>query len=145
LHVACHGVFPADRPFDAALRIGAEAIRASELFAVRLNARLVTLSACALGRHARRWGERTLVADEWIGLYLPLFYAGAQSLVVSLWDADSRTAAEFMTALHGEMAAGADAPDAVQSAIRRVRKKLTPLWANWCLVGFPQLEPEADG
>ena len=142
LHFACHGVFPADRPFDASLRIGADAVRASELFAVKLAARVVTLSACALGRHARQWGGRQLVGDEWIGLYLPLFYAGARSLVVSLWDADSKTAAEFMKALHASLAADAEPAVAFHAAVAAVRRKLAPLWANWCLVGFPQLDTE---
>jgi CHAT domain-containing protein len=142
LHFACHGVFREERPFDAALRIGSEAIRGSELFAVKLNARIVTLSACALGRHARRWGDAEMAGEEWIGLYLPLFYAGARTVVVSLWDADSRTAGEFMTALHGSLAQGSEPAIAFHAAVLAVKGKLAPLWTNWCLVGFPELTPE---
>jgi len=140
LHFACHGVFRADQPFDAALRIGGEAVRASELFAVKLGARIVTLSACALGRHARRWGNRQLVGDEWVGLYLPLFYAGARSLVASLWDAESWTARQFMKALHASLASGTESVLAFHAAARAVRSEPAPFWANWCLVGFPQLD-----
>ena len=50
LHFACHGEFPEDRPFDAALRLGNDAVRTSQFFGVRLKANLVSLSACALGR-----------------------------------------------------------------------------------------------
>jgi tetratricopeptide (TPR) repeat protein len=142
LHFACHGVFPAEQPFDAALRIGDEAVRASELFGVKLNARIVTLSACALGRHARRWDGTALLGEEWIGLYLPLFYGGARALVVSLWDADSSTATEFMRVMHEALASDAEAAVAFQKAVAAVRTKLAPLWANWYLVGFPQLERE---
>lgn len=142
LHFACHGVFPPDQPFDASLRIGAEAVRASELFGVKLNARMVTLSACALGRQARQWGDRRLVGDEWVGLYLPLFYAGARSLVASLWDAESWTATRFMKALHASVAAGADPAVAFRAAVHAVRTEPALFWANWCLVGFPQLDVE---
>jgi tetratricopeptide (TPR) repeat protein len=142
LHFACHGAFPEGRPFDAALLIGSEAVRGSEIFAVKLNARVVALSACSLGRHARRWGDAELVGEEWIGLYLPLFYAGARSLVVSLWDADSSTAVKFMLAFHGALAKGADVSTAFQMALSAMKNTFLPLWANWCLVGFPELESE---
>jgi CHAT domain-containing protein len=143
VHLACHGVFPEGRPFDAALRLGGDAIRGSELFAAKLDAEVVALSACALGQRAQRWGDTEIVGEEWIGLYLPLFYAGARSLVVSLWNADSYLARRFMVALHGALAEGA-APDiAFQAAVLSVRRKLAPLWANWYLVGSPQLNPAA--
>jgi CHAT domain-containing protein len=138
LHIACHGVFPEDRPLDAALRLGKDAIRASDFFAVKLRARLVSLSACALGRQTRREAGVDLRGDEWLGLYLPLFYAGAQTLLVSLWDANSQVAVPFMSALHGELSGGASPEVAFQAAQRQVGQKPAPFWANWYLVGFPQ-------
>lgn len=137
LHIACHGVFPEDRPFDAALRLGADAVRASDFFRVRLRAKLISLSACALGRQSLKEADIKLQGDEWIGLYLPLFYSGAQVLLVSLWDANSQIATFLMKSLHEELSQGLSPVDAFQLALRQVAKKPQPFWANWYLVGFP--------
>lgn len=137
LHFACHGRFPEGRPLDGALRLGSEAVRGSELFATKLNATVVALSACALGQRAERYGNTEIVSEEWIGLYLPLFYAGGRSLVVSLWDAHSEVARQFMVAFHRALAQGQTPHVAFRTAMLRVRLKLPARWANWCLVGLP--------
>src|SRR5262249_6074202 len=50
------GLRGAPRPLDSALRLGRDAVRGSELFATKLNADVVALSACALGRGAEQYG-----------------------------------------------------------------------------------------
>jgi CHAT domain-containing protein len=137
LHFACHGRFLEERPLDGALRLGRDAVRGSELFATKLNASVVALSACALGQRAERFGNTEVVSEEWIGLYLPLFYAGARSLVVSLWDANSQVARQFMVAFHQGLAQGEKPHVAFRAAMLLVRLKLPARWANWCLVGLP--------
>ncbi|MBI4313027.1 MAG: CHAT domain-containing protein [Chloroflexi bacterium] len=137
LHFACHGEFPEGRALDAALLLGADAVRASELFTARLNASLVCLSACSLGRRAEADSGMRVVGDEWIGLYLPLFYAGAANLLVSLWDANSQQAADFMRAFHLALSEGSPAAAAYQKAVKAVHENPATLWANWCLVGAP--------
>jgi hypothetical protein len=141
IHAACHGQFPDGRPLDAALRLGTDAVRASEFFATSLRARLVSLSACSLG-HQERGG--ILVGDEWVGLYAPLFYAGAEKLLVSVWDAYSREAAEFMIAVHERIAAGARPAEAFFAAVTTMRGMSLPLplWANWYLAGVPADDEE---
>ena len=138
LHFACHGRFFENRPLDGGLRLGRDVVRGSELFATKLNATVVALSACALGQRAERVGNTEVVSEERVGLYLPLFYAGARSLVVSLWDAHSQTARQFMADLHQQLAEGVEPHLAFQAALLRVRRKLPARWANWCLVGLPQ-------
>jgi CHAT domain-containing protein len=138
LHIACHGKFPEERPLDAALYLGKEALRVSEFFAVRLRAKLVSLSACSLGRHTQHHFGVDLAGDEWLGLYLSLFYAGAQALLVSLWDANSQVAALFMKALHTALSQEASPAEAFQQAVKSVHGKPIPYSANWYLVGFPE-------
>lgn len=137
IHAACHGIFPEGRPLDAALLLGADAVRADVFFGVRLRADLVSLSACSVGRRASHVGDVSVVGDEWVGLLLPLIFAGASRLVVSLWDANSHQAQTVMAALHRALAAGDPAPDAYQTALRTVSRKPPSLWANWILVGLP--------
>lgn len=137
IHIACHGVFPETRPLDAALRLGNDNIRTSEMFGVRLKANLTCLSACSLGRQTTSLSGVQLVGDEWVGFYLPLFYAGTRAVLVSLWDANSRVASAFMKTLHGALSEGKSSADAFQIAALSVKSKPGPLWANWYLVGFP--------
>lgn len=145
LQFACHGVFPEGRPFDASLRLGTDAIRASELFRVQLRAKLVCLSACYLGRsighkakNLSKIDELKFSGDEWVGIYIPLFYSGAQNLIVSLWEADSKVTAMFMKTLHSDLSEGISLPQAFQQAIKSVKQKPAALWANWYLVGLPE-------
>lgn len=142
---ACHGVFPEGRPFDASLRLGRDAIRASELFRIRLQARLVCLSACYLGRsigykanNLSKIEEYKFSGDEWVGLYIPLFYSGAQNLIVSLWEAESKVTAMFMKTLHSALSEGISVPQAFQQAMKSVKQKPAAFWANWYLVGLPE-------
>jgi hypothetical protein len=138
LHFACHGVFQEGRPFDAALRLGRGSVRASELFSVRLGAARVLLSACSLGRQEDGPARQT-AGDEWIGLYLPIFYSGAQQLLVSLYDADSVTTMKVMVEIHASISKGVDLARALQQAVKTVIDAGRPsaLWANWYLVGIP--------
>ena len=138
VHIACHGVFKEGMPFDAALRLGSDAVRASELFSAHLANAGVFLSACSLGRQEVGSGKPT-AGDEWIGLYLPIFYSGAQHLLVSLYDADSETAMRVMVDLHTALSNGVGLASALQSAIGAAMDEGRPpaLWANWYLVGLP--------
>lgn len=139
LHLACHGEFPgvADDPFDAALLLGRDKVRASEFFTTRLSARVACLSACAVGRRAEHYAGLDVVADEWIGLHLPLFYAGARCVLSSMWDANSEIARDFMAAFHAALVD--ESPDqAYRKAINTVADWPEQWWANWYLAGFPE-------
>jgi hypothetical protein len=137
LHLACHGVFPDGRPFDAALLLGDQQLGASDIFTLQLRCTVVALSACSLGRSDSDESATDAVVDEWAGLYLPFFYAGADILVVSLWRADSRTAVPFMSALHSALSTGAPPAIAYGKAVASVRSRPDSLWANWYLSGMP--------
>jgi CHAT domain/MalT-like TPR region len=138
LHFACHGVFKEGMPFDAALRLGSESIRASELFGAQLGNASVFLSACSLGQQEDGSGKPT-AGDEWIGLYLPMFYAGALQLMVSLYEADSETARRVMVEMHTALSKGVALARAFQAAVKVMisEGRPTTLWANWYLVGLP--------
>jgi CHAT domain-containing protein len=137
VHLACHGVFDSRDPLGVSLRLGSEGLRASEWFGARLTARVVSLGACDVGQHGDRWEGLESASDEWLGLVLPLFYAGARNLVVSLWKANSEQATQFMQALHGALADGQDPAQAFRLAARDLKDLPIGLWANWYLVGFP--------
>ena len=139
VHLACHGSFDPARPFDAALLLGRDKLRASEFFTVKLAAEAVILSACDVGRRAEMLEGVTAAFDEWLGLYLPLFYAGASTLVASRWAANSGEARSFMRVLHGELAAGAAPVQAVRAASLALLELPEVFWANWIVAGVPRL------
>jgi CHAT domain-containing protein len=76
--------------------------------------------------------------DEWVGLYIPLFYSGAQNLIVSLWESNSKVTSMFMKTLHGTLSEGVSLPLAFQQAMKLVKQKPAAFWANWYLVGLPE-------
>ena len=139
IQLACHGHFPEDDPFLAALRLGNDAVRATDFFATRLNASLVALSACSLGRRATRVSAVDVVGDEWVGFVIPLLYAGAERLMASMWDANSRVARVVMTEVHRALCQGEQTAEAYRRGLAAVASKPLPLWANWCLVGIPEV------
>jgi CHAT domain-containing protein/tetratricopeptide (TPR) repeat protein len=90
IHLACHGVFDSERPLESGILLATEPggreedtiLTAEEVYGLRLEAGLVTLSACQSGVNERRPGE------ELIGLTRAFLYAGAAAVVVSLWSVD---------------------------------------------------------
>ncbi|HND21768.1 MAG TPA: CHAT domain-containing protein, partial [Acidobacteriota bacterium] len=65
-----------------------------DLYNLKLNADLVTLSACDTGRGKEVRGEGI------VGLTCGFMYAGAPRLVVSLWPVSDSATAELMTAFY---------------------------------------------
>ena len=141
LHVACHGKFPAGRPYDAALYLGDTALRTSDWFLQPTSADVVVVSACAVGRQAQEQQDRAVVGDEWVGIYLPLLSAGVATVVASLWDVYAKAASPFMTMLHERLAQGVVPADAVRHAmldrLNDKKDRVPAKWANWYVVGFP--------
>lgn len=94
-HFACHGYFDRSEPLKSGIVLAAErhggqsdanicedVLTAEELLDLEMRVTLLTLSACKTGINERRPG------DELIGLVRSLLYAGAPSVVVSLWSVD---------------------------------------------------------
>ncbi|MBN2567833.1 MAG: CHAT domain-containing protein, partial [Deltaproteobacteria bacterium] len=82
-------------PLDSALLLAADSnndglLRAADLYNLSLNADLVTLSACetALGRVS--------TGDDVVGFTRGFLYAGARSLISSLWQVDDRATRDLM-------------------------------------------------
>lgn len=137
LHFASHGVFDSARPLDSALLLSPGSgedgrLTVGELFKLRLNADLVTLSACETGLGKLGGG------DDLIGLTRGFFYAGASSIIGSLWqvsdDATALLMTEFYRALEGKgrRAALREA----QQAVRQAGFDHPFYWAPFQLTGW---------
>jgi CHAT domain-containing protein len=101
VHLAAHGDFRADNPLFSGLALADGALTTLEVFnRLRLDAALVVLSACQTGRHVIGGG------DELLGLTRAFLYAGAPSLVLSLWAVEDQSTATLMARMHHLLAAG---------------------------------------
>jgi CHAT domain-containing protein len=123
LHLACHGLLDSRFPLDSGLALAIpEApapgqdnglLQAWEILEqVRLDADLVTLSACETGLGAEMGGEGL------VGLTRAFLYAGARSVISTLWSVADESTAELMRSFYGELARGRSKAEALQLAQR---------------------------
>ena len=75
--------------------------------------------------------------DELIGLARGLFQAGAQSLLLSLWDVHDQSTADFMTHFYRRFQAGEGKAIAVRQAMLELRESYPHpyQWAPFVLMG----------
>jgi CHAT domain-containing protein len=101
-------------------------LQAWEIFDhLKLNADLVVLSGCETGL------GQSLRGEGLIGLTRALQYAGARSVVVSLWQVDDASTAVFMSAFYGELRKGVSKDVALQRAAAAVRNNPSnPKWRH---------------
>ncbi|MEO1333991.1 MAG: CHAT domain-containing protein [Myxococcota bacterium] len=103
VHFATHGILDAAEPVASGLALSQRDVRGQEIlgfltlndvYQLRLNADLVTLSACetALGKE--------VVSEGLIGLTRGFLHAGARRVVASLWKVNDRATRELMTELY---------------------------------------------
>lgn len=111
LHLAAHGDFRPDNPLFSGLALADGWLTTLDIFNLHLNASLVTLSACQTGQSVVGGG------DELIGLMRAFLYAGAASLVLSLWAVDDRSTGHLMTDFYRSLAGG----ETKAAALRRAQ------------------------
>lgn len=106
LHIGTHGFAHPNRPELSGLlmsRFGEDGkktqglVLLGDLFTLRLRARVVVLSACRTGLGANVRGE------GFVGLARAFMYAGAPSVVVSLWSVGDESTAELMKGFYSRM------------------------------------------
>jgi CHAT domain-containing protein len=131
LHIATHGIYRQDNPMFSGIRLGDGYLNLYDLYQMRLNARLVTLSGCATGMNFVAAG------DELLGLQRGLFSAGATTLLLSLWDVHDESTAQLMRHFYTNYMETADMAGALQQAMFKVREQAPHpyYWAPFALVG----------
>ena len=135
LHFATHGEFRADRPLDSALLLAPSngddgQLTVSRLYSMRLESDLVTLSACETGL------GKVASGDDVVGLTRGFLYAGAATIVASLWKVDDRATAELMRRFYDNLGRMYKL-EALRQAQLETRKAFPApfFWAAFQLIG----------
>jgi CHAT domain-containing protein/predicted hydrocarbon binding protein len=133
LHLASHGHFRRDNPMFSFLKLADSPLNFYSLMDLKLKAEMVTLSACHTGVNM------VFPGDELHGLMRGFLYAGAPSLVASLWAANDISTAEFMKEMYSQIRAGASKRAALRSAQLAVKDAYGHpyYWAPFILMGNP--------
>ncbi|MGH9534776.1 MAG: CHAT domain-containing protein [Terriglobales bacterium] len=130
IHIATHGVFRRDNPLFSSIRLGDGDLNLYDLEALRLPAELITLSGCSTGLATTDGG------DEQMGLARGLLAAGGRNLLLTLWDVQDGSTAQFMPAFYGRLARGASPAEALQATMRQLRDSYAHpfYWAPFQLI-----------
>ncbi len=134
---SCHGEFDPLKPLFSALLLAPDdendgRLEAHEIFGLDIHAYIVAMSACETGL------SKVGVGDEVIGLSRSFIYAGASSLLSSLWKVDDLATAVLIKRFFRYLHKGDSRARALQKAILFVKNNLNehPIyWSAFNLTG----------
>jgi len=156
LHLATHGYFNEASPLLSGLQLEPDPnddgmLRVHEILDLRLQADLVTLSACDTALGSGYFAELP-TGDEFVGLNRAFLAAGSASVMATLWQVDDRASVAVMKQFYGRLGESGDDRNAAtalafaQRALRRSPKLGHPYyWAAYVVVGQVNSEVEAAG
>jgi len=133
IHLAMHAIMNdtmpmfsklAFAPGDDSLQIFNGWLTTSEIYNLKLNARLSVLSACNTGSGNLREGEGV------ISLARGFFYAGCPSIIMTLWEVEDRSGADIMSEFYRLLKAGKKKHDALRLAKMKHIENATPVTAH---------------
>lgn len=146
IHFATHGFIDEKVPHRSALILTLDEdpaedgfFQAREVFNQRINSDLVVLSACQTGKGKLEKGEGVT------GLYRSFFFAGAQTVLMSLWNINDKATAKFMEYFYENLTLGYSKREALQKAkIRMLDSEYSHpfYWAAFVLSGDGQSSVE---
>lgn len=137
LHFAVHGELNQDDPLSSGLLLVGEGkeggkLKASEIFSLNLKADTVVLSACETGL-----GKITN-GDEIIGLTRAFLYAGAPSVITTLWKVNDRASYELMREFYANLKTLKKSEALRQAQLKIMKEFPQPFfWAAYELNGEP--------
>jgi len=155
VHFATHALVRDGDPMSSFIALGTSGsddgrLTAEKIYRLQLDADLVVLSAC-------RSGAGLITGDGIAALARAFFYAGAPSLVVSVWDVADAPTSRLVPAFYRAWLGGADKASALRTAqlalIRELRGgRITvdsaagpiaipedpAFWAGFVLLGWPE-------
>jgi len=146
LHFATHAVLDPRFPARSAIILARGSpsedgwLQPREIYRLKMTAQLVVLSACetAAGESSAAEGIHSLARA--------FTYAGAKSVVGTLWRVEDRSAKEFVQVMYAAIADGQPVGTAVRTAQLRLAGahpyRNARNWAGWLAAGDPMARPE---
>jgi len=135
IHLASHGEFNPDTPQSSRMLLSSDAandgnLTISEIYDLSLNADMVTLSACQTGLGDVKNG------DDVIGLNRGFLYAGAKSIVASLWSVPDESTRVLMTEFYSNLKKSDKRSSMQEAQIKGIKKYKHPIaWAAFQMTG----------
>ncbi len=140
LHLAAHGYLDEQQPTRSGILLlpgpGNDdgILQVEDILRLRLNADLVTLSACQTGIGEVVDGEGVM------GLSRAFLQAGAQGVIVSLWNVNDSASAELMQTFHQNLKSGLGRDESLRRAKLALLRKPGPwrhpyFWAAFVGMG----------
>ena len=133
LHFTAHAVLDPLAPSQSRILLADGNLTFVDILNLRLQGRVVTLSACdgALGSPQ--------AGDEMMALARAFFYAGARSVVASLWPVEDEATGQLMQRFNQYLAAGENTARALRAAqLELMVAGYTPYqWAAFVTIGLP--------
>ncbi len=114
LHFVTHGTASRTRPLESAVILSPEGdsykLYARDIVHHRLNANLVTISAC------NGSGTRAYSGEGLVGLSWAFLRAGAHNVIGALWEVSDMSTPQLMDSLYRELSQGKDPATALRNA-----------------------------
>jgi len=131
IHIATHAVFREDNPMFSAFKLADGWMSVLDLYGLTCEANLVALSGCSSGMH------QVAGADDLLGLVRGFLYAGARSLLLSLWPVNDESTSQLMKIFYTRWTGGMSKAAAMQRACQEVRSTFSHpfFWAPFVLIG----------
>lgn len=140
-HLALHGVIDDVNPLKSYLSFGTEEedhLTVEEIYGLKLASDLIVLSACESGDGLVRSGEGNM------SLSRAFNYAGAPSVVMSLWQTGDLESSRLMVDFYSSLVEGKSKAESLQEAkLKYLKNTNDPLyshpffWAGFMVVGNP--------
>ena len=132
LHLATHAIIDEENPLYSKLvfalsdstAIDDGELYSFEIYGMKLNCALVTLSACNTGTGKYLDGEGIF------SLGRSFLLAGAESVLTSLWEVSDQSTSQIMESFYANIKNGETSPEAIRMAKLKYLKSSDPLTAN---------------
>jgi CHAT domain-containing protein len=142
IHLATHGYFNKLNPLLSGVTLEPDdqedgRLEVHEILRLRLNAKLVTLSACDTALGSGYFAE-VPAGDDLVGLTRAFLFAGSPTVMASLWEVNDLSAVRLMHSFYGQLGQSdkATALAKAQGEMRARRPYRHPYyWATFVLIG----------
>src|SRR5262249_25058639 len=134
IHVASHAMFRPDDPAWSLLNLGSDVLAPADLLDLKINADLVTLSACSTGRTRSR-------SNEVPGFVRAFSLWGVPTLIASLWEVSDEATSLLMSWFYEGIRETPDLAGQLRRAMLKVKEKFPhpSYWGGFVLIGKQKL------